>query len=92
MTFYKSNANYQKKSKKSTEPIYVNDIIFQEQLFDTIETLLYDSNSKVRLAAAIAIFTILKKFSRPLIEKYQLTKNKVSQIKYIFLVRLIINF
>ncbi|CAF0808152.1 unnamed protein product [Brachionus calyciflorus] len=59
---------------------FLNDIMFSEKLFETVETLLYDANSKVKLAAATSIFIILKKFSRPYIEKYQMTKNKAEYV------------
>ena len=54
-----------------------NDSFFPEKLFDTIESLLEDTNDKVKLAAAIAMFSILRKFIRPLTQKYQESKDKV---------------
>lgn len=65
--------------------MFLNDIIFSEKLFETIEKLLNDTNSKVKLAAAIGIFVILKKFSRPFTQKYQQCKNKAEAVLRDFL-------
>lgn len=59
---------------------YLNDLIFSEKLFETIESLLNDSNFKVKLAAAICTFVILKKFARPFSQKYQLCKDNAERI------------
>jgi hypothetical protein len=64
----------------STDNIYFYDFFFPEHLFSTITTLLDDINSKVKLAAAIAIFTILKKFIRPLMKNYQEGKDKADKV------------
>lgn len=47
------------------------ELIFSEKLFKSIESLLNDSNDKVRLSAAIALLTILKKFNKPFKEQYE---------------------
>lgn len=59
-----------------TNPLF-NDSFFPEKLFESIENLLKDTNDKVKLAASIAIFSIMRKFIRPYTQKYQLSKDKV---------------
>ena len=75
--FYTKNLN---ESAPDNNLIYVNELLFSEKLLETIETLLQDTNNKVRLAAAITIFTIFRKFLKPLVENYQLLKNKAESI------------
>lgn len=58
----------------------MNDLIFSEKLFEKIESLLNDTNFKVKLAAAICIFVLLRKFSRPYSQKYQLCKDNAEKI------------
>lgn len=53
-------------------------LIFSAKLFETVTKLLTDSNQKVKLSAAIAVFIILRSFQRPMHEKMQLSKNNVS--------------
>ena len=60
-----------------SNPLF-NDSFFPEKLFETIENLLRDTNDKVKLAAAIAMFSIMRKFIRPLTQKHQLSKDKVN--------------
>ncbi|RNA40141.1 HEAT repeat-containing 4 isoform X1 [Brachionus plicatilis] len=74
LTFGKASSLNQK------QQMYLNDIIFSEKLFETIENLLNDSNFKVKLAAAIGIFVIMKKFARPYTQKYQLCKDKAERV------------
>lgn len=57
-------------------------IDFNESLFNTIELLLGDMNLKVKLAAAIAIFNMLKNFHKPLNCKYQQVIDRVNFLKY----------
>lgn len=53
-------------------------LIFSAKLFETIEKLLTDTNQKVKLSAAIAVFIILRSFQRPMLEKKQRTKDYVN--------------
>ena len=77
-TLLKSGNN----SLKSKRPLYpsFNETFFPDNLYDKIESLLTDSNNKVKLAAAIAIFTILRKFIRPLTHRFQSSKNKAELV------------
>jgi hypothetical protein len=58
------------------------DLFFPDRLFQSIESLLQDANSKVKLGAAISIFTILRKFQRPYLQKFQLVKDKAQIVLY----------
>lgn len=58
--------------------LYINELLFSDKLLECIEVLLHDHNAKVKLASAITIFTIFKKFIKPLIERYQVLKDKVN--------------
>jgi len=69
-------------ASSKTNPLF-NESFFPEKLFETIENLLKDTNDKVKLAAAIAIFSIMRKFIRPYTLKYQTSKDKVQYIDFV---------
>jgi len=75
---------YQKKNKiKRFISINYDDtdnLIYSASLFETIESLLNDMNQKVKLAAAIAIFIIVRNFKRPMLEKIQISKDNAEKI------------
>lgn len=54
--------------------------IFSAKLFETITRLLSDTNQKVKLSAAIAVFIILRSFARPLHQPMQTVKNSAEEI------------
>ena len=60
------------------KPEVLNNLVFNTKLFETIESLLYDANNKIRLSAAITIFIILRHFERPLSQILQITKDNVN--------------
>lgn len=55
-------------------------LIYSANLFETIESLLEDTNDKVKLASAIAIFIILRHFKRPINERIQESKSKAEKL------------
>lgn len=57
-----------------------DNLIYSTNLFETIESLLNDINQKVKLAAAIAIFIIVRNFKRPMLEKIQISKDNAEKI------------
>ena len=67
------------KSFALDDSYYVYDLFFSEKLMASVDALLDDANEKVRLAAAIAVFTILRKFSRPYVERYQRAKDRAER-------------
>lgn len=82
-----TSSNQTKKGKKKYQisKSYVDysdmdNLVFSASLFEAIQSLLTDPNQKVKLAAAIAIFIILRQFKRPMNEKIQLTKNSAEKV------------
>jgi hypothetical protein len=55
-------------------------MIFSAKLFATITRLLSDTNQKVKLSAAIAVFIILRSFVRPLGQPMQTVKDSAEEI------------
>jgi hypothetical protein len=80
------NKKMKKKNKKYVSPFNydssddTDNLVFSANLFETIISLLNDSNQKVKLASAIAIFIILRQFKRPMNEKIQISKNNAEKV------------
>ena len=55
-------------------------LIFSTRLFDAIDTLLHDANKKVALAAATAVFVMLRSFQRPLKQSVQAAKDRAETV------------
>ncbi len=65
---------------KKTDYGDIEALIFSTRLFDAIDTLLHDVNQKVALAAATAVFVMLRSFQRPLKQSVQAAKDRAETV------------